>query len=109
MSANRIRTIVRLLMLLLSAGVAGGCATGGYLGDRSRDAADILTFTLGAGGGVKLRAGPVQIAALDNTDIIGLRGGQWLLNGPDLVERPGPPRFSLMKVLDTTCVGDRLT
>jgi hypothetical protein len=30
--------------------------------------------------------GPLQLAAFETTDIIGLRGGQWLWNGTDLVD-----------------------
>lgn len=59
--------------------LCSGCATG-YWADRGRDAADVFTLTLGIGAGVKGRVGPLQVAAIDNTDVIGLRAGQWLSN-----------------------------
>ena len=62
-----------------------GCATG-YWGDRGRDAADIFTCTAGIGGGAKARVGPLQAAAINNADLIGLRAGQWLANGNDLYD-----------------------
>lgn len=74
-------------MALAVLGLCGsGCATSGYGLARSRDAADIFTLTFGAGGGAKARIGPLQLAAFDNTDIVGLRAGQWLGNGTDLVD-----------------------
>jgi hypothetical protein len=50
------------------------------------DAADILTLTMGIGAGVKGRVGPLQVAAINNADLIGLRAGQWLSNGNDMDE-----------------------
>ena len=51
-----------------------GCASG-YLADRGRDALDVVTLTLGVGGGAKARVGPVQVAVIENSDMIGIRAG----------------------------------
>lgn len=63
---------------------ASGCATG-YGLNRARDAADIFTATLGVGAGLKARVGPVQAAAIENSDLVGLRAGAFLSNGNDLL------------------------
>ena len=79
--------MIRLVNLAIVAGVAlaaAGCATPTYLADRGRDAADILTVTLGTGGGAKARVGPVQVALLQNSDIGGLRAGRFFVDGLDL-------------------------
>lgn len=74
-----------LLTALLLAAINGGCMSG-YVGNRARDAADIMTFTLGAGSGIKARVGPLQLAAFENTDLMGLRAGLGFLHGADLVD-----------------------
>jgi len=73
-------------LILMAACLAAGCASSSYMANRGRDAADVLTLTLGAGGGIKARVGPIQLAVFDNTDIVGLRAGQFLGNGTDLVD-----------------------
>lgn len=52
---------------------------------RGRDAADIFTLTFGVGTGVKVRAGPLNIAANQNSDLIGLRAGEFFVDGNGLV------------------------
>lgn len=79
------RVAVRWALLLPVLCLQAGCAHTGYLADRRRDAADVATLTLGIGAGAKLRLGPVQAAAFENSDLIGLRAGRWLVNGNDLV------------------------
>ena len=53
-----------------------GCATTGYLGDRMRDAGDVFTASVGMGAGAKARVGPLQVGAIGNIDMWGLRGGK---------------------------------
>lgn len=71
----------------LTAGVlvCSGCASSGYFTDRGRDAADIVTATLGTGTGAKARAGPIQPAIFKNSDLVGLRSGTLFLEGNGLV------------------------
>ncbi len=57
--------------------LCAGCTSPSYFGDRVRDAADIFTATVGFGAGAKARVGSVQVGALYNIDMHGLRGGQW--------------------------------
>ncbi|MCX7044290.1 MAG: hypothetical protein NTX50_02235 [Candidatus Sumerlaeota bacterium] len=55
-----------------------GCATvGGYLRDRTLDAFDVFSVTLGLGGGVAGRAGPVHLGLGAYVDSYGIRGGDW--------------------------------
>lgn len=61
-----------ILLALLS-----GCASGGYIRNRGRDAADIFTATVGIGAGAKARIGPLQLGVIGNVDMWGLRGGQF--------------------------------
>lgn len=76
-STREMKAIVRLLTgVLLLVGVTG-CATSAYFTDRKRDAADVFTLTVGTGGGVEARVGPVQAALFFNRDSAGLRGGEW--------------------------------
>ena len=72
------------LCILLVAFTCSGCATSGYFVDRGRDAADIFTASLGFGGGAKVRVGPIQPAAFETVDLIGLRGGHAFLDGRKL-------------------------
>lgn len=79
------KKLFRPVLWLLAAQAAGvlfsvacaGCASPGYFGHRARDAADIFTATVGLGAGIKGRVGPLQVGALYNIDMHGLRGGQW--------------------------------
>ena len=61
-----------------------GCSSPAFLAARGRDLADVFTFTLGTGAGAKARVGPIQAAAFENSDLIGLRAGQFLVNGNGL-------------------------
>ncbi len=70
-----------ILVALALLPFVGGCATSNYGANRGWDAADIFTFTLGAGSGVKARVGPIQPAIFQNADMVGLRCGQWLADG----------------------------
>lgn len=65
--------------------LAAGCASPGYWIDRRRDAADIFTATIGGGAGAKVRAGPLQLAMVENADIIGLKSGAFLADGNSLI------------------------
>ena len=67
----------RAVLLLALAAVTPGCVSGrAYFQDRVRDAADILTVTVGDGHGVKARVGPIQSGLFVNSDYAGLRGGE---------------------------------
>jgi hypothetical protein len=78
------RQLPGALVLIAVCTLANGCATSGFVGDRRRDAADIFTLTVGAGGGGKIRVGPLQLAVLENADLAGLRAGRLFGNGSDL-------------------------
>ena len=68
--------LIRILSILLASGLATGCAsTRGYLLDRGRDAADIVTATVGCGLGAKVRVSCLNVGAYAGGDIAGLRGG----------------------------------
>jgi hypothetical protein len=54
--------------------------------DRGRDAMDVFTLTIGSGGGAKVRAGPLQVGALRNIDLAGVRAGRAFVNGNGLAE-----------------------
>ena len=64
-----------VLILLCAALVTSGCATSPYLTDRGRDAADIVTLTVGKGLGVAARVGPLPFAWGVLNDKWGLQGG----------------------------------
>ncbi len=60
-------------LLLMSSGCVGAR---GYFGDRWADAKDVFTASVGTGGGVKARVGPVNAGFFLNSDRAGLRGGE---------------------------------
>ncbi len=66
----------KLACVLLFAAALAGCAGPAYWADRRRDALDVFTFSIGDGGGIKARAGFVNIGAFYNSDFWGLRGGR---------------------------------
>ncbi len=68
-------TTQRLAALVFIAYMSGCASTKPYLVDRGRDAADIFTASVGVGGGVKARVGPLQLGLWGNKDVAGLRGG----------------------------------
>jgi len=80
-ATRSISSVAFLAGLLL----AGGCSSTGYLAARGRDAADVFTLTVGAGDGAKVRVGPLQVAAIRNADLAGLRAGQFFADGDGLV------------------------
>ncbi len=65
---------IQLLLFVALAAFSTGCASP-YMVDRGRDAADILTVTVGGGLGVKGRLGPIQTGLILQGDAYGLRGG----------------------------------
>jgi hypothetical protein len=73
-------SIILLITILLT-----GCSSTGYFADRGRDAADIFTFTVGVGTGVKARIGPLMVAIEQNSDLIGLRAGEFFVDGNGLI------------------------
>ncbi len=85
MKTSKITLSARIILTLLLPILVAGCSSTGYMADRGRDAADIFTLTLGVGTGVKLRAGPVILAAEQNSDLIGLRSGKFFWDGNGLI------------------------
>ena len=78
--AKQIAIVFGCTVLALATACLTGCAsTGGYLIDRGRDAADIVTITAGGGVGGKARVGPFQTGLLLDMSSIGLRGGSLFL------------------------------
>ena len=75
-----------MLLLTLLPCFMGGCASSPYAANRRNDLADIFTATLGGGSGIKARVGPVQIAAIDHVDLLGLRAGVGFFSGEDLLD-----------------------
>lgn len=67
----------RILILGLAACAAGCASPQAYFLDRGRDAADILTASVGYGAGVQVRAAVVQTGLFYNHDVAGLRGGDF--------------------------------
>lgn len=70
------RIIGKVILLVSLSLVVSGCATP-YMKNRMRDAADIFTCAYGAGGGAKLRVGPLNTGMLLQWGQGGLKGGEW--------------------------------
>jgi len=51
--------------------------------DRGRDAADVLTATVGVGLGAKVRVGPLNVGIFGNRDVAGLRSATFFHSGND--------------------------
>jgi len=68
---------LRGALVTLALALCGCSSTGHYWLDRSRDAADVVTATVGMGFGVKARCGPVNVGLFQGVDSSGLRGGEW--------------------------------
>jgi hypothetical protein len=66
-----------LLVLILAPAMASGCSSRGYFADRSNDAKDIFTVTVGVGGGAKARVGPVHTGVIMSFGSAGLRNGHF--------------------------------
>ncbi|MFH2045247.1 MAG: hypothetical protein ABIK92_08885 [Pseudomonadota bacterium] len=72
------KTSINILLAILLIPPLCGCAnTRGYLTDRGRDAADIITVTGGMGIGAKAHIGPFHGGLLAGADTAGLRGGRF--------------------------------
>lgn len=72
--ATEVRTATVIAGLLLW--VCMGCGTpGGYLIDRGRDATDVVTATVGVGGGAKARVGPFTPGLVFHLNYAGLQDG----------------------------------
>lgn len=74
---NACRLLIVLIAGSMLSALCSSCATSGYLGDRMRDAGDMFTATAGMGAGAKARIGPMQVGALYNIDMWGIRGGDF--------------------------------
>jgi hypothetical protein len=72
------KKIIQLAILVAIPGLTTGCASiDAYFADRGRDAADIVTATVGVGLGAKGRIGPMQTGFLFELPLIGMRGGEF--------------------------------
>jgi hypothetical protein len=78
------RSVVLVIFVFAIAAFGTGCASSGYFASRGRDAADIFTFTIGTGFGIKARIGPLQPAILINHDMVGLRAGEGVVSNLDI-------------------------
>ena len=68
---------IRAVLLLGLALAGSGCVGArGYFSDRWADAKDVFTASVGTGGGVKARVGPINAGVFLNEDHAGLRGGE---------------------------------
>lgn len=67
-----------LVVICLSTGCSGCAGLGVYCHDRTNDALDAFTLSLGSGCGGKVRVGPLQIGLLQNKDVAGFRSGEFL-------------------------------
>ncbi len=74
-----------IIALLLLAVIFSGCSSTGFMAARRKDAADIFTLTFGVGTGVKARVGPIMLAAEENSDLFGLRAGEFFADGNGLI------------------------
>jgi len=87
----------------MSAVILTGCAsTKGYLVDRGRDAADIVTIGIGTGLGAKARLGPLQAGALLDVPQVALRGGAFCSKNPTCGGGGPIGLFSLPQSFDLT-------
>ena len=69
--------IFRIIVVGISFVMLCGCAsTKTYFSDRGRDALDILTVSVGNGGGVQGRIGPFSVGTVYAEDVAGLRCGK---------------------------------
>lgn len=71
------KTIATIGMVACSIMLAGCATMKGYIADRNRDAADIITLTVGTGLGLKVRASSLHVGLLTAVDEAGLRGGEF--------------------------------
>lgn len=71
--------LIRSAVALLWALAGTGCSSlSGYFVDRGRDAADVLTISVGVGAVGQVRLGPLPVGILDTSDVVGLRYGETL-------------------------------
>jgi hypothetical protein len=92
------RGTLLLFLPALMACLAGCASTRGYLVDRGRDAADILTATAGAGAGVQARLGPAALGFLQTSDAAGLRHGE-AFHRPPAEDPPDELNYTLGSLL----------
>ena len=75
------KRLYHLLVVMIPLMATTGCATSGYWTDRGRDAADVLTATVGKGAALGARVGPVKVALNYHEDYAGLRNGNFFVGG----------------------------
>jgi len=79
---KKMKETIQLLTLLTIVTFVTGCASP-YMAHRGRDLADVITLTVGEGGGAKVRAGPAQCGLGIWADTWGLRNGEFSTQDPD--------------------------
>ena len=72
------KNILTIIISYLSFTLTGCSSVGNYFSDRGRDALDIITITIGEGGGFNARASVVDIGQFLGGDEVGLRSGNIL-------------------------------
>ena len=106
--------IVYVLVTLTCSVLLSGCASSQYGKNRRQDLADVFTLALGAGTGIQARVGAVQLAAINQADIVGLKAGCGFVDGENLHEneqvyhafpRPAKPNFNDEAVRDAFIKG----
>jgi hypothetical protein len=70
------QAVQAVVAAMVLAGVTGCASSRAYFIDRGRDAADVLTISVGAGLGARARIGPIETGAFLGSDKAGLRGGE---------------------------------
>ncbi len=79
---------------MVMAALTGCASTKSYFVDRGRDAADIVTATVGVGVGAKAQVGPLHAGVLLQADHCGLRGGKYE-NWHPLGAAKGPSSYDI--------------
>jgi hypothetical protein len=78
LNCSHTKEIIRIIATVVIIINMTGCAsTKGYFADRLRDAKDPITVGVGAGGGAKVRLGPVQAGIITDFPLAYLRGGEF--------------------------------
>jgi hypothetical protein len=82
--------VSKCLVLVVVALAGSGCISPrAYFADRWADAKDVFTASVGTGGGVKARVGPINAGLFVDSDVAGLRGGEGFFIPGDFNHRAG--------------------
>lgn len=95
---------IQLVLMFSGLVVSSGCVTSYWI-DRGRDAADIVTVTVGIGAGAKARVGPLAPGLLVCHDLAGLRGGRCFLGNDNPFETDVAAPFPVSSPADGLSFG----